>query len=255
MKKDKLLIASSALLMLLILACIVSLVLLSVCGINHEIFKEKNAPKPQTEVSSVELGETVEYGSHYLNSIVFVTDKRLSGIDAHGIAKTHIWTQKDGDLPLDFNTSTAHIVFPYTNEEISVPDATGETKPEYMIVSLGFSNGIRCSEEKFKEYYTKLISNVKSVSPNTKIILQSILPISKNYEKDNSGITNEKIDTANSWIHSIARENGVKYLNTASVLKDSMGQLSAEYDSGDGITLNPLGYQNIIEYIRTHGYK
>ena len=57
------------------------------------------------------------------------------------------------------------------------------------------------------------------------------------------------------WISQIAAQNGVKYLDTASELKDGDGYLLHKFDLGDGLHLNADGYDAMLTYIRTHGYK
>ncbi len=246
---------------LLVALCIASLVILLIFGVKDDIFV-KNDPvtAPPSTAASPKLEKTADYGQSYINSIVFLCDKSMSEIKAGAILKNgentnQIWSGKDGDLALDFKTSTAHIVFPYTDEELSIPNALKETMPDYMVITLGINNGIRCSDEKFKEYYGKLITTVKETSPTTKIILQSIFPVSKNYAKSSSGVSIEKIDEANELIIELASAYGARYLDTASILKDSKGYLKPEYDSGNGLSLNKSGYSAVIEYVRTHGYK
>ena len=131
-----------------------------------------------------------------------------------------------------------------------------EMKPSRIIITVGINNGVPyCSEESFKAYYKKLVKTIQSASPDTDVILQSVFPTSKKYQKDNSAITVEKIDLANRWISEIAAECRVGYLHTCSVLKDSDGYLLSKYDSGDGLRLNAEGYRAVLQYIRTHGYK
>ncbi len=253
-------IISSALLLMLI-ACLISMVTLLINGPKTDVLNgDGKDPDSSEKQPPAELTETYDYGDYYVDSMVFVGDKTISAMKNAGVLKDgadtkQIWSGKDGDLPLDFNASSAHIVFPYTGSEISIPNATESTRPQYMIITLGINNGIRCSEEKFKEYYGKLIDSVKEASPDTRVILQSVFPVSKNYEKNNSGISNKKIEQANLWITELAESCGARYLNTASILKDQKGYLKQEYDSGDGIILNKDGYNAVLDYIRNHGYQ
>jgi lysophospholipase L1-like esterase len=65
----------------------------------------------------------------------------------------------------------------------------------------------------------------------------------------------EKINTANAWIAELANDKDCYYLNTASVLVDETGYLNPEYSNGDGIHLSKLGFEKVLEYIRTHAIK
>ena len=53
----------------------------------------------------------------------------------------------------------------------------------------------------------------------------------------------------------LASEQGLRYLNTAEVLKNESGALKEIYDVGDGHHLTKEAYVKILDYIRTHGYK
>lgn len=260
MKTDNFFKVTATALTILIVACIASIVMLFINGAKPDILGNKADDPTTPDTVSSELGKTADYGQNYVNSIVFLCDKTMSEIKNAGVLRDgadtkQIFSGKDGELALDYNTSTAHIIFPYTGEELSIHDAVKETSPEYIVITLGINNGIRCSEEKFKEYYGKLIAAIKTASPETRVILQSVFPVSKNYEKKNSGVSPEKIDVVNRWIAELAASNGVRYLNTASVLKNEKGYLKPEYDSGNGLTLNAEGYGEVLYYIRTHGYK
>ena len=123
-----------------------------------------------------------------------------------------------------------------------------------MVITLGVNGVSSMDEDDFKREYADLVQTIQSVSPDTKIILQSIFPVTEDYEYVNS-INNVKILDANRWILAVAEETGVKYLNTISVLLGDDGWLPSEYNNGDGIHLSPEGFGQVLNYIRTHAYK
>ena len=115
-------------------------------------------------------------------------------------------------------------------------------------------NGVSFMDEQwFIDEYTALINSVKEVSPNTKIILNSIYPVASSYQHIGS-ISNEKIAAANSWIKKIADQNGCKYLNTYEVLVSEQGTLPESSHNGDGIHLSGETFGIVMQYIRTHAY-
>ena len=257
--KTKITLAVSSIALILI-ACAVSTVMLLINGSKPDIFSPpKDADDPH--VTSATLSETVDYGQNYVNNIIFIGDTTIAkmvelDVLSYGSDTKQVWTGEDRDLALDFSIDKTAIVFPETGKALSIPDAAKEKKPDYLIITLGISNGVGfCTEENFKAYYGKLISSINEVSPDTKIILQSVFPVSKKYEKVTSGITAGKIDEANRWISELAQQKGIRYLDTASLLKDKDGYLREEYDGGDGLHLNADGYKAMLSYIRTHGYK
>ena len=238
----------------LLVASAVSVVTICVNGAKPDIYTHKGESAP---ISSAELRKTFDYGDGYIKKIIFVSDKTVSPMP-HAytdVQKDQVWSSVDGSLPLDSNLDSIAIIHSEGEKGSSIPLAAEIYKPQYMIITVGLENGVAyCNEEKFKEYYTELVNAIKEASPSTNIILQSIFPISKQAEKKNPNISNDRIDRANVWIAKICEETSTRFLNTASALKDG-GYLAEGYDSGDGITLNSDGYKAMIEYIRTHGYK
>jgi len=245
---------------LVLTACLVSFITLLVSGVKPVLINAFTESSDSEGLPS-RLEKTPDYGQAYINSIVFLGDSTIASISATELLSEtfgpyQVWTGQDGELPLDYNTSTSNIIFPETQKQISVSSATERKKPDYIIITVGIDNGVPyCSEEKFKGYYEKLIIAIQESSPSSRIILQSIFPISKDKEKSSPGLTNSKISTANGWIEELADELSLKYLNTSSVLKNDRGALKREYDSGDGLHLNSDGYSAVLDYIRCHGYK
>ena len=244
-----------ALIIGLSIACIAAFVMLCVRGADPTILIHKEKPKQESQ-SPYELEETFDYGDGYLKSIIFIGDKTIRPIaDAiPSLSPDQVWTGADGTLQLDYAISSASIMI--NGEPIPIESALEQYSPKYVIITVGIENGVNhCTEEKFKEYYQRLVNTVKDASPETDIILQSIFPVSKSAEKNDPSISNSRIDNANSYIRSIAENLSVRYLNTAEILKNGEGYLDTKYDSGDGIILNQDGYLAVENYIRTHGYK
>ncbi len=203
------------------------------------------------------LAETEDMGQEYIDKITFLGDSTTNGLRAYkmlsgGKETTQVWTPMSGTLTLSY-ANVAKIVYPETNTEITIKEAVELKKPEYLVITLGV-NGISFMDEtEFKNEYSKLVKNIQAASPDTKIMLQSIFPVASSYDNQES-INNEKIRTANKWVLDIAKECGVKYLDTITVLEDETGFLPESYQNGDGIHLCSAGFTAVLNYIRTHGY-
>ena len=203
------------------------------------------------------LPESADRGEFYIKNTIFVGDSIIARMkDAKLLDASQVWCGEGGDITLDYNINKTAILYGESGITMPVSEAAKEARPARIIITIGIKNGVPyCSEESFKEYYKKLVRDIQKASPSTVIILQSVFPTSKKYQKENSAISNEKIDLANRWISEIARDCGVKYLHTCSALKDKNGYLDSKYDSGDGLHLNAEGYKAVLYYIRTHGAK
>lgn len=203
------------------------------------------------------LAETPDGGQGYISGLIFIADRALSPIrETDGLIKPEqIWTGTDGHFNLDKNCAKyATIVFPETGEELTISQALERKKPQFIVLSIGADNGTACTEENFKAYYTSLIKQIRVCSPETQIILQSILPVTRSYEKSSTTISQKKINKCNTWITEIASQNRLKYADTASALSGFGGYLNSSYDSRNGLSVNSSGYEKIILYLRTHVY-
>ena len=203
------------------------------------------------------LAETADAGQAYIDKLVFLGDSTTYGLRAYkmlagGKDTTQVWTPKIGTLTLS-QASFATIVYPETDEELTIADAVAKKKPEYLVITLGVNGVAFMKEDYFKSEYKKIIESVQTASPDTKIICQSIFPVAKTYARLES-INNELIDAANKWICEIAAECGVKYLDTNSALRDADGWLPEDYHNGDGMHLQTNSFTIELNNIRTHAW-
>ena len=215
-------------------------------------------PEPTPEPYSVVLRETEDMGQEYLDKIIFLGDSTTYGLKYYAVLSggketQQVWTPSSGTLTLSYQ-GFATIVYPPTGEEIPIREAVERTKPEMMVITLGVNGVSFMDEDYFKSEYTSLVTDIQAISPDTKIILQSIFPVASTYEYLSS-INNDNITRANGWVLEVAEQTGCHYLDTTSVLAGPDGWLPAEYQNGDGLHLNEVSFGIVTNYIRTHGWK
>lgn len=260
--KDPIKLTKRLIYVLIALVCIllISMSLLLICGVRN-VFTEPQPTyiAPDFSGSPALLTNTLDFGDHYTDSTIFLGDyttARLLELDllSGGRASYQVWSGENGDIPLDSNikNTSIYIADNGTCKPLSV--ILEERRPQRIIITLGISNGVSyCDKDKFMSYYQSVIDIIKEHSPETIIILQSIFPITQKAEKQNPAISNDRIDRANTWICELAEKNGIHFLYTASILKDSNGFLLGEYAFEDGLNLDDIGYKTVLKYIRTHG--
>ena len=219
----------------------------------------EDLPTSSTPDTSALLGQTADMGQDYIDSMIFLGDSTTyhlinRAVLTDGKQTKQVWSGASGSLTLDSMIHKTTIVYPKTDTEMTVAEAVALEKPKYMVITLGVNGIAYANETQFKAYYGKLIDAIQDASPETKIILQSIFPVSEAYDQKGGKLCNANIDVANGWVMQLAAEQGCKYLDTATVLKNDKGTMIAAYDAGDGIHMTADGYKAILQYIRTHGY-
>ncbi len=190
----------------------------------------------------------------YVDSLVFYGDSTTHGMKAYKVFGSRdtkqVWTPQSGTLAL-FRAATDLVWDPGAGKDKSLTDLCADNKPAYLIITLGVNGISFMDRDSFKTDYQNVINIIRASTPDTKLILQSIYPVARSYEKQES-INNKKIQAGNEWIVELASENGLPYLNTYSVLVGEDGYLPEAYQNGDGMHFNEVGFAAVMDYIKTH---
>jgi len=118
------------------------------------------------------------------------------------------------------------------------PITTG--KPKQIFLMIGVNDLILHRPPHILSNYKAIVEQIKSASPETELIVQSILPI--NNKVKNTSLSNQDILALNKGIQEIATDFSLKYVDLHQKFKDSEGKLDAKYTL-DGIHLNRAGYE------------
>ena len=208
----------------------------------------------------VRLGETEDAGREYLDKLYFLGDSTtywLGYYYDHGYAEDlipsgHIWTGPTGTMTLAYY-ATVRIVYE-TGEQIPIREAVERTQPEYLVITLGVNGISFMDEEWFVRVYTDIVEMVQEASPETKIICNSIFPISTTYPYQ-ADVNNDKIRAANGWIEQIAADTGTRFLNSFECVAGEDGNLPHSSSAGDGLHLSAESFKTVMHYFRTHAYR
>ncbi len=223
----------------------------------EEIYKAHPELTPVDYDSPALLPRTEDAGQEYADNITFICDSpfywlKLYGLLSGGYDTTQIWTGPEGTMTLGFHHGF-EILDPFDGVLRTIPETVALHKPPVIMITVGINGVALWGEETFKAEYFSLIDEIEEASPDTVILLQSILPIAPSYAHWGM-ITNATITAANSWILDVAEERGLHYLDTFSVLVGEDGNVRPELVRDDGLHENEDGLNLALEYIRTHAY-
>ena len=208
------------------------------------------------ETQGARLGETPDAGREYLDKIIFLGDSTTYGIGyyyRHGytelVPPAQVWTPTNGTMTLSYYATTK-LYYPPTGEELLITEAAERSQPEILVITLGVNGISFMDEDWFVRDYRNLVTSILEVSPDTRIILNSIYPVADSYQYQGS-INNEKIGAANGWIEALAEELGVRFLYSFEALAED-GKLPESSQNGDGLHLTGESFGKVMAYIRTH---
>lgn len=176
-----------------------------------------------------------------LDQIVFLGDSITQGYVVYDKLPTTQVIHKKGLSAEGMFTTQMY----YMGKQQRLEDILSNFKPKMLYISFGM-NDLKKSPEEFYSVYKKNLEKVKQICPNTLLVLISITPI------NTASYKNETVNEFNKKIEQIANELGKNcyYMNIHELLSDSSGKLKSEYDSGDGIHLNPEAYDVILEFYK-----
>lgn len=230
--------------------------------------KELISPPPvEEEPLPVILSPTEDYGQAYLDSLLFFGESTTyhmkdRGVLSGGRDTDQILAPDSGTVCLDGTTATVLVRDPRVGDYVSVCEAVARRRPSIMVLCFGLNGAVskvRRGEDYFASCYLGLYRALKEASPHTQFILESAPPIASTMDASRYSVSakelNGMIDTLNGWTRKLCEAEGLRYLNTAEILKGEDGFLREEYDVGDGHHLTRAAYEAILLYIRTHGYQ
>lgn len=233
---------------LLLIVCLSGLVALAFLPPIPTVTDKPDIPVNTPSVEDVILPLTEDAGQEYIDKIYFVGESTTSHFYKGGISDSHILVPESKTMTLGSDILKISV----GSEGLTIPEAVKKANAEILIITLGVNNASNFKENQYKYFYGNLIRAIQKESPNTKIIIQSIFPVTKNYSDNSTIITNDAIDRNNKWGKELAFEYGLRYLDTQSILKDESGGLIEKYCNDEGIHLEAEAYTEIIYYIRTH---
>lgn len=223
----------------------------------EDIYLAHSELTPVNYDSPALLPRTEDAGQSYIDNITFLCDSpfywlKLYGLLSDGYDTIQVWTGPEGTMTLGFLRGF-EILDPIDNVGRTIPEIAALHRPPMMLITVGINGVALWDEAEFKGEYVHLIDEIREASPDTEILLQSILPIAPSYAHWGM-ITNESITAANAWILEVAEECGLHYLDTFSVLVGEDGNIRAELVQDDGLHANEEGLKLALDYIRTHAY-
>ena len=226
---------------------------------------EEDTPASVTP-EEVLMGETEDAGITYIDKMIFFGESTTAHLRSRGVLSggrdtTQVWEDDSGTKTLSSKLLSETVNYPPTGEKLTLAQALEKEQPDYIVLSFGLNSisGFINNKSTYVNNYNRLINAIQAASPNTRIILQTVYPVTAACDawKESGEEICEYTRTLNQWLLEIAAAHeNVRVVDTASVLTDANGCLHASYDyNGDGIHLTTEAYEKILHYLRTHAWE
>lgn len=211
--------------------------------------------EPSTEISSEDIIIKNDYSdideilsdenlNKYFNNSLFIGDSRTEGL--RKFTELSKYASFCCDVGININTLTTDTFF-INGENISLYDSIQKYKFDKIFICIGYNELGWQYEDTFIEKYIQLTTQIKSINPDTHVIIFSILHISSDAYTDNESENNERIDLYNTKIKEMCKNTNVEYVDLNNEFTDKAGFLISE-STADGIHFTN-------EYYRKYLYK
>ena len=188
-----------------------------------------------------------------MDEVIFFGDSTTAHLSLRGgIPSSRVWSGAGSTVLFETVNHTKCVHLSAEGRDLTLRDAVALKKPKILVITIGVSGGAgQMPEDAFLEIYQTLLRSVREASPETKILVQSILPLADGSVKYYKRLTKEAVLEANGWIASLCAEMQIPYVNTHDRLLDSeTGYLKKEYQNDEYMHLTTCAYQVVLDSVR-----
>lgn len=198
------------------------------------------------------LKETNKMDNDYINNMVLAGDSVPWQFGLNYVfTPSRVWA-KPCEGPNNFYSQKVYVNNKQTNYTLA--DLIKENKPKYLTIHMGICETNQDNIDSFIKSYGKAIDYIRENSPDTKLIVMSLMPQTNEYLSWIPLRNNAKINKYNYYLAELCYNKGVKFLNASTVVKDNRGMGNPNLFFDDGYHPNITGMKKILNYINNHGY-
>ena len=189
-----------------------------------------------------------EVDDEYMSNVIYAGDSVALYYTINKINRSAVWHQ------ISINPYTAQSCKVWVNsvkEYDSFVSLFKEKQPEVVIMTMGTNGVSTMDKDYFIEQYEIFLKSLIEVSPNMRLIVQSIPPVPIERDIDGKALNNQKINEYNYYIAEMCDRLGLEFLFSANSMKDNEGGCKESYCTVD---LHPskLGNDALYEYAKKH---
>lgn len=200
------------------------------------------------DAAAYQVSESEWVGTDYFDDALFVGDSITEGIKLYDIMSNATVLSYTG-INLD-NIFTRQVIGAGENK-VTIIDAARELSPGKIYVMMG-ANSMLASKESFIASYGRLVDALQEMHPGATVYIQSILPVTVEYEQNRPEFANDKIEEYNLALRRMAKDRNMPYLDVAEAFRNEAGALPTEASPKDGMHFSAQWYRKWFDYLREH---
>ena len=204
------------------------------------------------ETSSALLTGTADAGDAYQEQTLFIGDSNTVRLYANGLISLQQFCAKEG-IGTSAALNEGIVTFKRDDNRYTIAQAVAKMKPRRVVMTFG-TNDTGMEVADFISNYTALVQAIQEAYPYTDIIVNTVPPIPENHS-NYPHMDQAKIDDFNMALLNMCEQLGVRFLNTAEVLKGENGYGQPDYYTDGDIHLKSAGLKAALNYLRTHAYQ
>ena len=219
-------------------------------------------PAPTTEPITLERLESGEFDS-YFNDTLLIGDSLTDMLS--GYVRQRRETEKDllgnaqlfGVKGMNIKTACQDVASPgdrtyrYRGKAVSITQLINACGPKRVFVMLGVNDVADRPYETVKEQFALLIDAIHEKCPDTELVIQGVLPISKKY-CEMKGVEIAYFNGFNEVLSEVCAEHGAGFLDFSKELMDENGYLAQSLSSDQQFHLSRNGEAIWIRALRLY---
>lgn len=183
----------------------------------------------------------------YFEDAVFIGDSRTVGICEYSGIENATFLCKTSLSIFDYEKKK----ITYENKKTSIKEVLAQKQFGKIYIMLGINECRYSTFDEYMEAYSAVITDIRALQPQALIFIESSLLVTTQKSKEDSAISNEKLQKRNDAIATLANQQDTFFIdiNESSLCKD--GALIAEY-TWDHIHIKAQYYSLWKDYLLSH---
>jgi lysophospholipase L1-like esterase len=207
------------------------------------------------------ISNPVDNPREYFKNIIFLGDSVTTGFDLFReyitfngekvMADTTVIATKSYGVYNAAREISDKSVHPLYNGSQAMPeDIIAEKEGSKIFICLGLNDVSYKNPQTFMQRYADLINRIRKKSPNKKVFIMSVTPLTYNGQKET--LNNKMIMEFNNTLIEFAAYNNIAFIDYAAALRDAGNHLYPNLSSDNYCHIVLGAYNRLIEYLVYH---